>query len=85
MKYFYPALLIILLAFTYCEDGINEAEYKPFNLADTLTIHYNQVIYSSEENISLKFDELLSDGRCPIDVICVWEGDAEVKFKIIKS
>jgi len=30
------------------------------------------------KNISLSFDSLVSDSRCPNGVTCIWAGDAEI-------
>jgi hypothetical protein len=50
-------------------------------LEDTLTIAYQETIYNNEEKISITFDSLKGESRCPMDVVCVWEGNAEVLFR----
>lgn len=50
---------------------------------DSITVHLNygqQVIINNY--ILLKFEGILSDSRCPIDAICVWAGNGEVKMLI---
>ena len=37
------------------------------------------------KNLSLRFDSVISDSRCPANVVCVWQGEASVKFTIIKN
>jgi len=32
---------------------------------------------------ALKFEKVENDSRCPVDVTCVWEGDAAVVVKLI--
>ena len=83
MKIF--AFLIILNIFGLCSDSSVNPQMKSFILSDTLQIKYQETLVNEEEDISIKFDELLSDGRCPIDVICVWEGDAELKFTFFSN
>jgi hypothetical protein len=76
-------LLIFIIAsitLNFCSDSINENE--TFNLSDTLTLNYGQTKFNSENNLSLQFYSLIGDSRCPEDVVCVWEGDAELKFKL---
>ena len=77
--------LILSTTLFFCTDSINESAYNSFDLNDTLTIEYNQILYNEEEDISIKFESLVGDSRCAIDAICVWEGDAEVKFSLKKN
>jgi hypothetical protein len=49
---------------------------------DTLNIHYNETIIIDDENTSLTFDSLLGDSRCPKGVTCIWEGNAQLGFKL---
>ena len=57
-----------------------QQDNKIFILTDAVAVSYKQTIYNEHENISLRFSSLVSDGRCPINWRCVWEGNAEVKF-----
>lgn len=71
---------ILIVCFTFCNDSINEVDDKSFELSETFRIGYHDTFFNSEENLSIKFDSLILDGRCPIDVVCVWEGDAELRY-----
>ena len=53
---------------------------RSFNLEDSLTLSFGETAISEKENISIRFDSLLEDSRCPIDVICFWEGNARLSF-----
>jgi hypothetical protein len=35
--------------------------------------------------LKLGFKELLSESRCPIGVVCVWEGKADISLWMLKS
>jgi hypothetical protein len=35
--------------------------------------------------IKVKFIELVEDGRCPVDVNCVWAGNAKIKLHFSKG
>jgi len=50
------------------------------NFQDTLHINYKETIINTDENISITFDSLLEDSRCPIGVVCFWEGNAKIGF-----
>ena len=39
----------------------------------------------SDENLSVHFERVVSDSRCPVNVTCVWEGDAIVAVELEKS
>ena len=43
-----------------------------------------QYVYSGETT-RLCFDEVVSDSRCPANVVCVWEGTAVAKFSFQKG
>lgn len=34
---------------------------------------------------SVKFEEVISDSRCPKEVTCVWAGEAKVKVAVFKN
>jgi hypothetical protein len=35
-----------------------------------------------EAGFVIHFDELLSDGRCPANVVCIWEGNARIALTV---
>ena len=39
----------------------------------------------SGDNLNLCFDELISDSRCPINAMCIWQGTAVAKFSLKKN
>lgn len=94
--YIYPVrgmamfkLLIIFILFTLfpgCDRMSNQitdnSASENFNLGDTVSVAYHQTLVNDEENISIRFKELIGDSRCPIDVCCFWQGDAEIQFTI---
>ena len=84
MKAFSHVLIPLIILIYSCSNTV-ESEYSEFKLSDTITINYGQTLFNSQEDISIKFDSLLSDSRCPVNVVCVWEGDAEIKIHFIKK
>ncbi|HUG40865.1 MAG TPA: hypothetical protein VMM12_10280 [Longimicrobiales bacterium] len=46
--------------------------------ADPFTLSPGQEATSSSLDLTIRFVDVATDSRCPIDVDCVWEGDAEV-------
>jgi hypothetical protein len=51
---------------------------KPFPIkaAETITL--------DSGNLSVTFEKVTGDSRCPVNVTCIWEGDATVVLKVKK-
>jgi hypothetical protein len=47
---------------------------KPFDLK------VGQSVVVAGQELTVGFEELLGEGRCPIGVLCIWEGDAAVRI-----
>ena len=56
--------------------------YASFQFDDTLKVYFGDTLSNSDENIWITFDSLLNDSRCPINVVCIWEGNAEVSILV---
>ena len=69
----------ILFFVSHCLKNPYTSDSK-FSLNDTLSVNYHETLYNSDLNISIKFNVLNSDGRCPIGRMCIWEGNAAVTF-----
>ena len=61
-----------------CETELNLKSTLPLN--DTIEMANFETKYNFENNLVLRMDSVLNDSRCPLNVICVWEGNAEVRF-----
>ncbi len=55
--------------------------YSDFVLNDTISLAYGNCLKDSESQFKICLDTVLSDSRCPIDVNCVWAGEAKARFK----
>ncbi len=49
-------------------------------LNDTLSLAIHDTLFNYSENIWLSFDSLITDSRCPLNIYCKWEGNAQVSF-----
>lgn len=47
-----------------------------------VTLAYGQVKQIEGSVLSLGFADVLHDSRCPVDVVCIWEGNAAVVVTI---
>ncbi|NMB82261.1 MAG: hypothetical protein GYA14_10630 [Ignavibacteria bacterium] len=89
MKYIYRfALLLLGFVILYCSQKTEPTSPGHQGLIlsrnfDSVTVHLN---YGEEILINdyaeLRFYGVASDSRCPIDAICVWAGNGEVKMTL---
>lgn len=56
-----------------------------FVLNEIFSLGHQQTKYNSEENIAITFERVVSDSRCPMDVDCVWQGNAEIEVAFIHN
>lgn len=70
--------ILAAIMFMGCETDPEGTSTLPLN--DTIEIANFDTKYNYENQISIRMDSVLSDSRCPSNVICVWEGNAEVRF-----
>lgn len=61
-------------------DGLLLRTHLQFNLGDTLTLAYHETAENAPSRTFIRFDSVLGDSRCPINVVCVWEGNAAIAF-----
>lgn len=67
-----PALLL-----TACAPGLTEVPAGPeFELSPSRTVGL------SGTGATVTMVDVANDSRCPIDVVCVWAGNAEVRFRV---
>lgn len=66
-------LLPLLLAVAACGSSVGEP--RPLPLGEEVTLAPGETAGS---DVRLVFERVASDSRCPIDALCIWEGDALV-------
>src|SRR5688572_13604353 len=49
---------------------------------EEFTLAPGQTATVNDARISLTFERVTDDSRCPVDVTCIWEGDAVVVLKV---
>ena len=69
---------IAVILYAGCETGLTPESTLPLN--DTVELANFETLYNYEKSMSLRMDSVLNDSRCPTNVVCVWEGNAEVRF-----
>ena len=66
-----------MIALQQCKKPETKSEL-PIN--QIISIQNGQTLQNSEPTISLKFDAVQNDSRCPIDATCISAGNAAVQF-----
>lgn len=76
------AQFVFLVILASCSDsGVEPAARKAVPAGD-IVLQYGEEVTIKGAGISLKFSDVNSDSRCPIDVICIWAGNAGVVLQI---
>jgi hypothetical protein len=81
MKHLRNALIATGLALTACSStrlATEPVSYSLSEAADSVRIRVGETIIV--EGLRVRFAAVESDSRCPIDVTCVWAGDAVAKL-----
>lgn len=61
--------------------GPSEVQYT-VAAGDTVTMRPGEIAYLPDGAINIVFRGVVQDSRCPIDVVCVWQGDAQVRLAV---
>jgi hypothetical protein len=70
------AVLFLIAVFTGCSRSNELANPKSINLK----IQQCNDVFFPDDTVTICFDSLLTDSRCPHNVVCIWEGYAAGKF-----
>jgi len=77
-------IMIICIAFVSCSDSSDPVNPDPGTMepfeTQTVQLAYGETVRIESASLTLKFDELLYDSRCPLGppIYCFWEGQAGV-------
>ncbi|NJM15345.1 MAG: hypothetical protein HC896_08145, partial [Bacteroidales bacterium] len=55
------------------------------SVAAIVKVGYKQTVKVPSQGVALGFDEVVNESRCPVDVVCVWEGFIEVALTLYLS
>ncbi len=87
MKSWVPRTIGIAIVVWAClfSGVVSAQESNTPNLGEEFELAVNQTAQITAENISVTFQKVLEDSRCPIDVTCIWAGLAEVSLRVAVS
>ena len=83
MKIKHLSILLASLVIGACASSNGfptEVVYSQSEAADSVRIRVTQTVIV--EGVKVRFSAVESDSRCPMDVVCVWEGDAVANFVV---
>ena len=76
-------VLLLVCHFPGCDDRDESGLHTiPLSLNDTVQMRFGQWYSHKMPCFQLQFDSLISDGRCPVGLLCFWEGNAEVRIRM---
>ena len=78
MKKFNFFVSLILISFISCD---NEPVSDSFSFGLDNEFKINGEYHSVDNSVHFRITEI-NDSRCPSDVVCIWEGKADVKIKV---
>ena len=80
MRHIFFLSMLVLFG---CKQAPTDAIGVSFGHEFTLKVGQQAVL--DGEQLTIVFEKVLDDSRCPTGSICVWEGNARVAIKLLKS
>ena len=71
------------LAMAACGNKVATPSGEKIPLGQEFTLAVGQSAVVVDESVRLTLKSVTDDSRCPVDVTCVWEGDAKVSVDVL--
>ena len=65
-----------------CDSGVGPSAVEP---PPEVTLAPNQTARIAGTDVTIGFEGVREDSRCPVDVTCVWEGNAAVGLTLVQG
>lgn len=72
---------LLLCLLWSCKNPIEPETTHPI----TVSLKFGQSEMIKPFHLQVGFQDVLSDSRCPLNVVCVWEGRADIRLWLIPS
>ncbi len=79
MSIFYIAFVSIFLCFA-CENKEEPTPIVPDKFGEIIPLKIGEAVEINGESLTIDFDKIIDDSRCPTGAECFWEGQAEVNL-----
>jgi hypothetical protein len=75
-------LLSLALLSAGCQDEGAGVVVWTDELPIEVDLHVGQTVRFSDQDFAVTFEKVTAEGRCPINAMCIWQGDAAVKLVV---
>jgi hypothetical protein len=75
-------IIFFMLMICFCASC---SEVTRPDLGEEITLEFGQIATLRGRDLSVKFERLMADSRCPTGAVCVWEGNAEILLRVISG
>ena len=82
MRIIYRVTVTLLTALTACQNEPTAPAVVAAALGERMTLDVGQTALIAGTPLSVRFARVLSEGRCPSNVACIWEGSAEYVLEV---
>ncbi len=67
--------VFLVIALTVVAACASEVGAKTVSLGDSFSLAVGQSASIEGEDLTIKFIDVIADSRCPLDVLCIWQGE----------
>jgi hypothetical protein len=75
-------LVAAFIAIAVCAPKIDD---KTVSLGDSFSLAIGQSAYIDGEDLAIEFIDIIADNRCPLEVVCIWQGEVDCLVEITHS
>ena len=79
------ALLLGLLGVYACDSSPTAADGPVARLGEPFSLHIGETATVAGEGLSVALRGVPGDSRCPLNVTCIWAGDATIQLRLRKE
>lgn len=86
LKFIPYYLLIVILSFVVaCSKNNTDQDANAIDMQGAVVSLYKCLPLQTNGSVSICFDSLITDSRCPENVVCVWGGYAMIKVSFYEN
>lgn len=75
------SVILVLLIVSCTQEAVSSKDLaKDSRSIQEVTIKAGELVTVSGTSLAIKFTSVTGDSRCPVDVTCVWAGNAETEM-----
>jgi hypothetical protein len=85
-------MFLLVIIFASCENRIDDSliqkqskTAKDQEIGEPFLIQIGKEVYFKNENLTIMFESVPQDCRCPEGAVCIWAGYVEIALKAVKQ